>query len=131
MSHHLVGVREIAELLLVSRQRADQLTRTKGFPDPVIELAAGRVWEKEAVLQSVTSHLSPSEIVKGELSLLPKGQKASALSVYRMVYAVIREKGLGRHAEGVPGTREFAHERAVAEARRVDPGFEVTLPAIG
>lgn len=31
----LVGVADIAELLGVSRQRADQLTRSKGWPEPV------------------------------------------------------------------------------------------------
>ena len=42
MTHHLVGVTEIAGLLQVSRQRADQLSRTKGFPDPEVELSGGR-----------------------------------------------------------------------------------------
>jgi hypothetical protein len=31
----LIGIAEIAVLLGVSRQRADQLTRSKGWPDPV------------------------------------------------------------------------------------------------
>ncbi len=31
----LVGVAEIASGLNVSKQRADQLTRTRGFPDPI------------------------------------------------------------------------------------------------
>jgi hypothetical protein len=35
----LVGVTEIAELLNISRQRADQLTRSKGWPDPVERVA--------------------------------------------------------------------------------------------
>jgi len=35
----LVGVAEIAGLLGVSRQRADQLTREKGWPDPVERVA--------------------------------------------------------------------------------------------
>lgn len=48
--HHLVGVTEIAALLGLSRQRADQLSRTKGFPDPTAELASGRVWERQAVI---------------------------------------------------------------------------------
>jgi hypothetical protein len=50
MTHHLVGVTEIAAMLDVSRQRADQLSRTKGFPEPVADLAHGRVWETEAVV---------------------------------------------------------------------------------
>jgi hypothetical protein len=39
MAGRLVGVAEIAELLDVSRQRADQLTRSKGWPDPVERVA--------------------------------------------------------------------------------------------
>jgi hypothetical protein len=39
MAGRLVGVAEIAEALGVSRQRADQLTRTRGFPDAVEKVA--------------------------------------------------------------------------------------------
>jgi hypothetical protein len=35
----LIGVQDVGDLLKVSRQRADQLTRQKGFPDAVTELA--------------------------------------------------------------------------------------------
>jgi hypothetical protein len=35
----LVGIAEIADLLGVSRQRADQLTRSKGWPEPVGRVA--------------------------------------------------------------------------------------------
>jgi hypothetical protein len=44
-----MGVSEIASFLGVSRQRADQIVRTKGFPDPLAELAAGRVWDGDSV----------------------------------------------------------------------------------
>jgi predicted DNA-binding transcriptional regulator AlpA len=44
-----MGVTEMADLLGLSRQRCDQLSRTKGFPDPVAELASGRVWNTEDV----------------------------------------------------------------------------------
>lgn len=45
MTHHLVGVQEIAKLLGVTRQRVDELTRTHAdFPKPEAELAGGRVW---------------------------------------------------------------------------------------
>jgi len=41
----LVGIAEIAELLGVSRQRVDQLSRTDpNFPQPLAELRAGRIW---------------------------------------------------------------------------------------
>ena len=46
----LGGTTEIAELLGVSRQRADTLSRSKGFPEPVGELAGRRkIWDLEAV----------------------------------------------------------------------------------
>lgn len=131
MSHHLVGVREIGTLLAVSRQRADQWTRTTGFPDPVVELASGRVWQKEPVMKWAARQHPPSDVVKQELAQLPKGRKGSAISFYRMVYAVVRQRGLGRHAQGIPPTREFAHRWALAEARKVDPGFHISLPAAG
>ena len=44
-----VGVTEIGNLLGVSRQRADQLTRTEGFPEPVAVLSAGRIWGRADV----------------------------------------------------------------------------------
>ena len=50
MSNHLVGLTEIAEMLGLSRQRADQITRTyPDFPEPEVELASGRVWRRSAV----------------------------------------------------------------------------------
>jgi predicted DNA-binding transcriptional regulator AlpA len=45
----LVGVTEIGDLLGVSRQRADQLTRTDGFPEPVAVISAGRIWRRTDV----------------------------------------------------------------------------------
>lgn len=47
----LMGVQEIAALLGVSRQRADQLSRQKGFPEPVAVLSNGRqrIWQAEDV----------------------------------------------------------------------------------
>lgn len=40
----LMGLHEIAELLGVSRQRADQLARQRDFPEPAAEIRAGRIW---------------------------------------------------------------------------------------
>jgi hypothetical protein len=42
--HDLMGLTEIGEYLGVSRQRAAALASTPGFPAPIDELAAGRVW---------------------------------------------------------------------------------------
>jgi hypothetical protein len=41
----LAGVSEIAALLGVSRQRANQLTKREDFPRPLDRLAAGPVWK--------------------------------------------------------------------------------------
>jgi len=57
MTHHLVGVTEIAKMLGVTRQRADQLTRAYAdFPEPEVELAAGRVWKRTAVERWMRTH---------------------------------------------------------------------------
>ncbi len=45
----LVGLTEIAEMLGISPQRVDQLAATESFPEPVAELAAGRVWKRADV----------------------------------------------------------------------------------
>jgi predicted DNA-binding transcriptional regulator AlpA len=46
-------VQEVAALLGVSRQRADQLSREKGFPEPVQRFRDGRgeqkIWESSAI----------------------------------------------------------------------------------
>lgn len=54
-----VGPGEIAELVGLSRQRVDQLSRQVGFPPPWAELLTGRVWrdtdiEAWAAARSVT-----------------------------------------------------------------------------
>ena len=50
MTHHLVGVAEIAKMLGVSRQRVNQLLNTDDdFPVPEVELIAGRVWKRADV----------------------------------------------------------------------------------
>jgi predicted DNA-binding transcriptional regulator AlpA len=46
----LVGVAEVAKMLGITRQRVDQIVRAHpDFPEPVAELAAGRVWMKKDV----------------------------------------------------------------------------------
>jgi len=45
----LVGVKELADLLGVTRQRASYLARHGGFPEPLQVLAAGPVWGRRAV----------------------------------------------------------------------------------
>jgi predicted DNA-binding transcriptional regulator AlpA len=45
-----VGVTEVRELLGVSRQRVHQIIRDHAdFPEPVAELASGRIWLRSDV----------------------------------------------------------------------------------
>jgi predicted DNA-binding transcriptional regulator AlpA len=46
MTHHLVGVHEVAKLLQVKRQRVHQLAKEPGFPKPTVILKAGQVWNR-------------------------------------------------------------------------------------
>jgi predicted DNA-binding transcriptional regulator AlpA len=57
MTHHLVGLAEIAEMLGVSRQRAHRIYQThEDFPRPEVELTAGLIWSREAVENWMGSH---------------------------------------------------------------------------
>ena len=47
--HHLMGVREIADMFGVSRQRASQFGNKADFPTPVATLASGPIWHTEDV----------------------------------------------------------------------------------
>ena len=52
----LVGLQELADALKVSRARADQLARQKGFPEPVAVVAGGRIWSKADIEQWMREH---------------------------------------------------------------------------
>jgi predicted DNA-binding transcriptional regulator AlpA len=45
----LVGIKEVADMLGVSRTRADQLSRRPSFPEPKIRHARVRLWEETEV----------------------------------------------------------------------------------
>ena len=65
MHEDLVGITEIATLLGVSRQRADQLTRRPDFPEPLVTLPRRRAWERkkvEAWIQARQPHPNGGEI---------------------------------------------------------------------
>lgn len=47
----LLSTVEIAELLGVTRQRIDKLSRSDEFPAPVAALAIGRVWTRADVVE--------------------------------------------------------------------------------
>jgi predicted DNA-binding transcriptional regulator AlpA len=50
----LLSTVEIAELLGVTRQRVDQLSRSEEFPEPAAELAIGKVWTRDDILDWAT-----------------------------------------------------------------------------
>ena len=45
MPENLMGLTEVAAFLKVSRQRAHELSKKEGFPEPVAKLSAGLIWE--------------------------------------------------------------------------------------
>lgn len=51
-----MGVAEIADLLGVSRQRVDQLSREPDFPAPLSTLRVGRVWNAGDVEAWIAEH---------------------------------------------------------------------------
>lgn len=53
----LMGTTEIGQRLGVTKQRADQLSRSHDdFPEPIAILAQGRVWRSEDVETWITAH---------------------------------------------------------------------------
>lgn len=131
MVPRLVGVREIATLLSVSRQRADQIVRTKGFPEPLAELASGRIWARGAVVRwaRATGRSVPWATVELELEQVPNGPPGSAVNIYRDVWTMFRLQALGREPKDAPRALEAAHAAALAAAREVDPAFDVPMPS--
>lgn len=59
---NLLGIHELAELLGVSRQRADQLARHAGFPRPAAELRGGRIWKRTEVDKWIRINRSPDSL---------------------------------------------------------------------
>jgi predicted DNA-binding transcriptional regulator AlpA len=52
----LLGVQEIVDRLGYSRGYTHSLINSKGFPDPVYELAMGRIWLAEDVEAWIKTH---------------------------------------------------------------------------
>ena len=49
VTHHLVGLAELAEMLGVGVQQANRLSRRPDFPAPQARLKAGTIWLREDV----------------------------------------------------------------------------------
>lgn len=58
-SMEVVGITKVAEILGVSRQWADELSRTKGFPKPIDAAAPGRLWRRSAIERYAERRGSP------------------------------------------------------------------------
>jgi prophage regulatory protein len=56
LSRRLMGTHEIAAMLGVSRQRAQQITSRKDFPKPYDVLHMGKVWRRVAVEEWAKDH---------------------------------------------------------------------------
>lgn len=61
----LAGIAEIAVLGSVSKQRAGQLVKLPGFPEPVQELAMGPVWLEAEVREFLAKPRKPGRPPKG------------------------------------------------------------------
>ena len=57
MAAPVMGLQEVADILGVSHQRADQIANSyEDFPEPLAVLAVGRIWSRDAVEQWVSAH---------------------------------------------------------------------------
>ncbi|MFG1604012.1 helix-turn-helix transcriptional regulator [Actinoplanes sp. NPDC049265] len=56
----LFGMQELSTRLRVSRQRADKISRQKGFPEPLAELERGRVWDADDVDSWIAANRGPA-----------------------------------------------------------------------
>jgi predicted DNA-binding transcriptional regulator AlpA len=57
----LVGIKEVAQMLGVSRTRADQLSRRPNFPEPKVRHARVRLWEKTDVRAWINANRRPPD----------------------------------------------------------------------
>ena len=55
----LVGINDVADMLGVSRTRADQLSRRPSFPEPKVRHARVRLWEETEVRAWIEANRRP------------------------------------------------------------------------
>jgi hypothetical protein len=103
---------EIAELLNLSRQRVDKLSRGERFPAPAAELAIGRVWKRDDVVAWAT-----------ETGRLPQSgpplvtERCSRLTHTSLTVTPRRAGDVARGKRGRRHTLRGVHRRAEALAR--------------
>jgi predicted DNA-binding transcriptional regulator AlpA len=54
--YDIVGLAEAAEILGVTTTRVHQLAWRDDFPQPVVVLVSGRIWERQAIEQWAHAH---------------------------------------------------------------------------
>lgn len=130
MLPRLAGVREIAKWLALSRQRAEQLVRAKGVPDPIAEFASGRVWERAYIVRWVRTNGKSVPWITVELKrkTLPTSPPGSALGRYRAAWEMTRLTALDKSPGEASGSRQYAHELSRASAGELDPLFNISMP---
>jgi hypothetical protein len=96
----------------------------------VAELVSSRIWARSAVVRwaKAEGRSVPWATVELELEQIASGAAGSAANIYRLTWETVRMKALGRNSDGTPLTHEGTHELALAEARMVDPAFDVQVP---
>ncbi len=55
----VVGAHEIAEMLGVSLPRVHQLAADPGFPEPVAQIRAGRIWRRRDIARWAKANSYP------------------------------------------------------------------------
>jgi len=114
----LVGVAEIAGLLGVSRQRADALTRRKGFPDPLTRVLP--VDEETAERLRVLFATDRPEDIEDALDVL--WSRAFALPehprLWRLASVEAWAEQEGRHLDGGRTGREEPATNGLKARRR-------------
>jgi prophage regulatory protein len=110
MTQQLVGLAEIAALLEVGRSRADQLVRTKGFPDPLAELSAGRVWKLVDVQAWIDGRVAKKSQTPQMTQIGANAQWDEHVVAQVDTYRLLRDRGLSRNqaAKATGVTYKFA-----------------------
>ena len=126
----LVGVPEIAELFGITRQGVYRLLqRETTFPPPAAELAAGRVWRREAVEGWAMSRGPEArrDYLAAMQERAPQGPKGSAASHYRMALQLGLSSAVAPEGDD-PADEAEAHRLALEAAREVEPAFKAQPP---
>jgi prophage regulatory protein len=58
-TRHIVGAHEIGDMLGVTRSRANQLARERGFPKPLGVLRMGKVWRRADIETWIRKRKAP------------------------------------------------------------------------